>query len=117
MDQATFSCQLCRARLHLRGDFDGLLLGDGAASTLRASDPASSSRRVFDSAKIDESFVVLDEKRAQQQQQQQQHAAAAAAAAARQRLLQALQVLAAAVQVVTSTNWSHVCRVRPIHIS
>lgn len=50
-----FHCQVCRARLNLTGGFDGHPDKCGAPGTLNQS--------VLDSSKIDESFIVLDDKR------------------------------------------------------
>jgi len=57
-----FQCQSCRARIVLlRGD------GDTGTDSLRKFEPgqlASLNASVFDSSKIDESFIVLDDRRA-----------------------------------------------------
>lgn len=55
MDHATYACQFCRAKLNLTGNFDSLLLNLRQSNVLNAS--------VLDNSKIDESFIVLDDKR------------------------------------------------------
>lgn len=61
MDHAVFQCQYCRCKINLTGNFEQLVEAKGAgkqAAALQAS--------VFDGSKIDESFIVLDDKRSGQ---------------------------------------------------
>lgn len=55
MDQVVFCCQMCRARLNVTGNFEQLIDKPGPSSRPEA----------HDASKVDESFILLDERRQQ----------------------------------------------------